>query len=317
MKRLKRFLCLMLIVPFMFLFSACGKDDGDSSGTGGSETGGGSEQSQELTSQQVFALASSKFDACAQNEYEDTKSYCSKEDDEYVYESFEYSSVCFEFLKAMSLIENLQENVWCYGETLQNIETGKIDKVFKFKISKETGENVETYFVYAMFNIKGIDFEENNKTYDLFYGEIKYYPLIENVAVDVLIEKSRNNNGVVSVGSTASCFAVSFASGDISASSFLRNADVDANNLDELNLNSIKPFKLFKFNSTRNTVIEQIEGFKHEYLTSIQLFVQEKLLKLEEVFVVVSNEENVATTKIEGLTAKFSEVLEKIDVIEN
>ena len=249
----------MLVVPFAFALVACGKnkDDVPAQETGGS---GDSEQEVVIDTSYILNKAFVDFDAHTKTEVDETVCFSAKTENGYVYSEYdEFVYLGMSVLKALSEIE-LVEGKWCYGnEVVLEGESGYANKVSKFYILSEDIQNFTKITIYMMLEVEGFSGAKYVKTYDMYAYELKYYPVIDEVSVEAMIEKSRNSSSV-STNSTADYFVFSYNNGEILANTFSRIYEFDdLENFTSFNPRIISKYTSLKFDATSNEVLNKID----------------------------------------------------------
>lgn len=226
-KLIKSITCFCLILCCAFSFVACkNKKPGNSSNEGDNN---GNQQIQ-VTTSKILKYAYQKFEEDSNNtKGEDEEYFACNLNGTYVYDEYNnYVSKLMLMLNALSSTENLTENKWLQGRELNVSQNELANKVEKFYILNQKNNNIYTVSIYVLFTLKGIDFEQYNKSYDVCNFTIEYNETTKKVKVDAMCEKSINHYDPIlkydKDNSTAKYFFVSYSSGEeLTATAFSRN----------------------------------------------------------------------------------------------
>lgn len=304
MKFLKRFLCLMLMIPFALCLVACKDKDDDKDKDDGKDN---SPEIVQLSTSEILSFAFDSFDAHSKTEKTGTNAYSAKNGNVYIYSSYEeYAFSSMKLLKELSKVENLQENVWLESNEFESATTGNVGKLSKFFVTSENTDDIQTVEVYMKFEIEGFDSTVKTKTFDTFAYNIKYYPRVESVQVETMIEKSRNNTGFDEDDSKSDLFVFQYKNGEIYATSFTRNWDIDyVELLNLINHSSIDNYEVLKFDATTNTVVVNIVGFDDENSYGYEN-IQKEVQKWLQAFVALNETIDDAEVSTESKFDTFS-----------
>lgn len=302
MKFFKRIMCLMLIVPFAFIFAACKNNDDETGSSGGSDV------KTPKTDAEVLAFAFDDFDSHSKKQGLNNLPYSSvdEETNDYIYEEYDtYVYTGMKVLDVLSKISDFEVEKWCYSDrVVLDGESGYADKLSKFYVDKQEYTNYDSYTVYALFDINGMTGAGYEKTFDLYCYEIKYYSAIESVWVNMVIERSRNNVGFDEDDSTASYMMFEYSNGQFLTNTFKRTSEIEnIDNATSLTPRIVENYKSLLFNSSGNVVVNRVESLS-VYSSSVQENIQSILKKLDGVhndLLEVSSIEK----KIEGVTEEL------------
>ena len=313
MKILKRLFCLMIMIPVMFVFSACGKKDSDknSNNKDSNPSDSSSAVSKISETSKILGVAYDDFIKNATHKIEDTNELAAKTDAGYVYKSYnEFILAGFSIFKVLSEYENLPEDVWCYSDevALEN-KTDYANRLLKFFVSSEQVEKNIEIKIYMMFGIVDTDITEKENTYNLVSCKVVYYQEVESVKVDMMIEKSRNNLVYGVEDSKADYYFISYTNWEILATSFSRAREVfDIDDLDEITNRLITKYSSLNYCLALNVQNHLIDGFVMS-MASMRKDVQDRMKNMMDVYEYVSSSDNVAETKIEGLMEKLVKIV--------
>lgn len=273
MKNLRKFLCLILIVPVVLLFAGCGSKN-NNNGTGND----GTNQETKLTNKEILKLAYQTFDSQSKTQISGKDSFSSETEDGYVYEDYDkYVYAGVKMLDEIANVTDIVENNWYSGnvETLEG-KTGYVNKVSKFLMMTNEDIGMTQIMIKMQMMIQGVNFSENQETFNNYLITVNYSHVTKNIYFDILIEKSRNSGK--SGESLSEYYTISYDSNHIIVSSFKRNSVIDyEEDISLINPLTISDYEAFRMNIVNNEIIYETEGFNGEQ--TIRNDIQEKLIK--------------------------------------
>lgn len=277
MKNLRKILCAILILPVLFMFSACGKSGG------GNDKGNDNKPEQEhvLTNQEIMKLAFDTFDEKSQTIVQGKNSFASKnESGEYNYSSYNeyvYATLCV--LEEISTLNNILENtIYCGVSAELEGKTEYANNVAKYWISSLENYGLVNIVVKMQLSIEGKNIKEYPESFDNYQFNITYSRETKYLSFDIFVEKSRNFYAGEDLNSYSNCYTISYDSNQLVTSSFKRNANIDISDLAQVNPTTISDYKMIRMNLLLNEVIYEQDGFNGE--TNVQSDIFEKLSKL-------------------------------------
>lgn len=302
MKILKKVLCMMLIVPFAFIFVACKNSESEN------DSGGGSGGTTKKTDAEVLAFAFDDFDLHSKKQSLNNLPYSSvdEETNDYLYEEYDtYVYAGMKILDVFSKISDFELKKWCYSDkVVLDGKFGYAEKLSKFYVDKQEYTNYDAYMIYALFDINGMTGASYEKTFDLYYYEIKYYPAIESVWVNMIIERSRNNVGFDEDDSTATYMMFEYSNGQFLTNTFKRTSEIqNINDSNSLTPRIVEKYKSMMFNSSGNVVVNIVENLSI-YNSSVQESIQSILKKLDGVHEYLKQSTNIEK-KVQGITEEM------------
>lgn len=278
MKNLRKILSVILILPVIFMFSGCKKNDG------GNNNDNNSNKSEEhtLTNQEIIKLAFDTFDEKSQTVVEGKNSYASKNaSGEYNYSSYDeyvYATLCV--LEEVSTLKNVIDNA-IYSGVAQKLEgkTEYANNVSKLWISSLENYGLVNIIVKMQLSIEGKDIKNYPESFDNYQFNITYSREKKYISFDIFVEKSRNFYVDEKLNSYSNCYTISYDSNQLVTSSFKRNANIDINEIAQVNPTTISNYKMLRMNLLLNEVIYEKDGFNGDDST-VQNDISEKLNRL-------------------------------------
>lgn len=248
MKMLKRFLCLLFIVPLFGLCVAC-KNDGDKNGGG---------ENAPLTTAQIMKYVSNEFlVACGTQDgglgHLDDGVYDYPEYDEYMF-------ISAKMIDALANTQGVQLNAWTKGEVRTLIgKTEYANRVSKLKIAQTEESGQVEIVIDILFEIADLPIADNGDSYDFWHYEISYNRESKASALDVVIEKSRNyEDADFEQDSKAKYIKIKYDSSEIVTTAFERTADIS--NLENSVLYTkdvIKDVSYIKYNLVNKSIVRE------------------------------------------------------------
>lgn len=305
MKNLRKFLSLFLILPIMFIFSAC-KDNNKGGGNDG-DGGNTPQEERPLTAKEIMKLAFSTFDEKSKKVVENKDNFAAKKNGSYVYSQYnDYVYAGISVLSALADVEFTTPNAWCYGKQITtNGETNYANKVSKIFLSSFVNAGLSNVMCRMQLTLDGLDIKENPESFVNYYMSIVYSEETKNISFDIMIEKSKNVEIGGSKNSISNCYTISYDSNQIVVSSFTRNFDIDIEEDVEINSGSISNYNALRMNIDIAEVIYEKNGFDNE--KDIQADIKNKLFSFKTLANAVAAPN--AIFELEGVTEKVAPIL--------
>ena len=303
MRFFKRFFCLFLIFPMILLVS-CDDSNKNNDNSNNSDQGDGEIVEETITTSEILEFAFESFDNDSKKQVETKNCLSAKNGNDYVYSQYdEFVYISMKMLDEISKLQNLQEDVWCYDDSIEIIGNNLSNKVSKFYVSTSELSEIVKVNLYLQTEIVGMNFSEYSKSYDLYCYEINYYPKVDKVSVEIQVDKSRNYiTAIEEKGSYATYYLISYSNGVLVANTFKRLIDIELSSTAVIVPSVIIDYASLRFNFSDNTAL-QTEGFTAgTNYANLQEYLFDELVKFKNNYDYVNGLQS-AQTKIDGLTS--------------